>query len=113
MSRNIVERYRASDLQTYVVWVNQRVTDGRDEISVDTVRGARHYWDDDWAIGRWLAEKDLGGYGYAGAVYDVYYLFDRDATWDDVPGPIAAHGQPVAYDSEPLAEAAERILADG
>jgi hypothetical protein len=86
VSQNIVAKYPASDLQVYVVWVNQRVTDERDAISVSTVPGARHYWDDDWATGRWLAEKDLGGLGYTGAVYDVYYFFDGEATWDDVPG---------------------------
>ena len=110
MSQNIVRKYPASGLQVYVVWVNQRVTDGRDEISVATVPGARHYWDDDWATGRWLAEKDLGGLGYTGAVYDVYYFFDGDATWDDVPEPILASGSPVDYESDRLAEAAERVL---
>ena len=72
------------------------MTDSRDEVDTGSIPGARHYWDDDWATGRWLAEKDLGGYGYQGAVYDVYYLFGPDATWDDVPGPIAAAAQPVS-----------------
>ena len=73
MSQNIVRKYPASGLQVYVVWVNQRVTDGRDEISVATVPGARHYW-------------------------------------DDVPEPILASGSPVDYESDRLADAAERVL---
>lgn len=89
--------------------MNQRVTDSRDEIDPSIIPGARHYWDDAWATGRWLADNDLGGYGYQGAVYDVYYLFGPDATWDDVPSPIAADGQPVTSELDEL----ESALAAG
>lgn len=90
--------------------MNQRVTDERDEIDISLVPGARHYWDAEWATGRWLAEKDLGGFGYTGAVYDVYYLFDGQATWEETPGPLASAGAPVLYESDKLAAAVERIL---
>ena len=90
----MVDEYGAR-VKVYSVWVNQRVTDERGTIDVSTIPSARHYWDDDWAIGRWLAEQDLGGLGYAGAVYDAYYLFGPDATWEDVPAPLEASGQPV------------------
>ena len=100
---------RYPDVRIYVVWVNQRVTDARDTIDVSSIPGARHYWDAEWATGRWFGERDLGGQGYTGAVYDVYYLFDGDATWDETPGPLVSSGAPVIYESERLANAVERI----
>jgi hypothetical protein len=87
-------------VKIYSVWVNQRVTDERDQIDVGSIPSARHYWDDDWATGRWVAEHDLGGLGYQGAVYDAYFLFGPNATWDDVPQPLVASGQPVVGASE-------------
>lgn len=89
--------------------MNQRVTDERGAIDVSAVPGARHYWDDDWATGRWLAEHDLGGLGYTGAVYDAFFLFGEDATWEDTPGPLVASGAPVIYRSEDLAAAAADV----
>jgi hypothetical protein len=95
-------------VKIYTVWVNQRVTDARDEIDVETVPGARHYWDDDWTTGRWVAEQNLGDLGYQGAVYDAYFLFGPDATWDDVPRPLLASGQPVVG-ATGLEEALEKL----
>lgn len=109
MTEHIVEKYPGSDLQIYTVWVNQRVTDARDTVDPTLVRGSRQYWDSEWATGRWLAEKDLGGLGYTGAVYDVYYLFGEDATWDDVPGPLVVSGGPVV-DASGLEAAVDKLL---
>ena len=95
-------------MKIYAIWVNQRVTDERGVIDPGTIPTARHYWDDDWATGRWVAERDLGGLGYQGAVYDAYFLFGADATWDDVPKPLLASGQPVVG-ATPL----ETMLASG
>ena len=106
MSENIVGKY--PELRIYTVWVNQRVTDSRGSIDTASVPDSRHYWDDDRATGRWLGEKDLGGLGYAGAVYDAYYLFDGDATWDDVPEPLLASGQPVV-DADALLTALDEL----
>ena len=91
------------------MWVNQRVTDKREAVDVSTIPSVRHYWDDDWATGRWLAERDLGGLGYQGAVYDAYYLFGPDATWDDVPRPLEASGQPVVG-ADALLTALEKLV---
>ena len=109
MTDNIVEKHPGSNLKIYTVWVNQRVTDSRDAISPSIIPRSRHYWDDEWATGRWLAEQDLGGLGYTGAVYDVYYLFDEDATWEDVPEPLRASGSPVV-DADDLLVAIEELL---
>ena len=68
------------------------------------------YWDGEGITGTYFAETDLGGLGYAGFVYDVYYVFDADATWADEPAPLAASGAPVLYEGEKLLAALRKQL---
>ena len=60
------------------------------------------YWDGEGITGTYFAETDLGGLGYSGFVYDVYYVFGPDATWGAEPAPLAAAGTPVLYDGDKL-----------
>ena len=52
------------------------------------------YWDGEGITGTYFAETDLGGLGYSGFVYDVYYVFGPDATWADEPGRSQARAGP-------------------
>jgi hypothetical protein len=60
------------------------------------------YWDGDGITGTYFADADLGGLGYSGFVYDVYYVFGPGATWGEAPGPLAGSGAPVLYEGEKL-----------
>lgn len=60
------------------------------------------YWDGEGITGTYFAETDLGGLGYSGFVYDVYYVFGPAATWGDEPEPLAGSGAPVVYEGEML-----------
>lgn len=60
------------------------------------------YWDGDGVTGRYFADNDLGGHGYSGFVYDIFYVFAGDAAWMDDPGPLAASGVPVISAGEDL-----------
>ena len=62
----------------------------------------KQYWDGEGITGTYFADNDLGGLGYAGFVYDVYYVFGRDAAWGDDPAPLAASGGPVVSEIEEL-----------
>ena len=94
----------SGDLQFYVVWLKQRSTDARDTIDATLLEDPRvkQYWDGEGITGTYFAEADLGGLGYSGFVYDVYYVFGPDATWADAPGPVAAAGVPVVSKVEGL-----------
>ena len=91
-------------MQFYVVWLNQRSTDARETIDATTLEDPRvkQYWDGEGITGTYFAENDLGGLGYSGFVYDVYYVFGPDASWADAPGPLAGAGVPVVSDVEKL-----------
>jgi hypothetical protein len=60
------------------------------------------YWDPQAITGTYFAETDLGGLGYSGFVYDVYYVFGGDAAWAAQPTPLAGAGSPVLYEGDRL-----------
>ena len=104
MRENILKQERSQDLQIYAVWLNQRSTDAREEIDESILADPRvtQYWDGEGITGTYFADADLGGLGYSGFVYDVYYVFGAAATWADVPGPLEGSGGPVFYEGEKL-----------
>jgi hypothetical protein len=82
-------------------------TDARSEIDRSLLADARvrQYWDGERAIGTWLAERDLGGLGSSGVVWDAYFVFGPGATWEDEPAPLVDSGAPVVSNGERLREA--------
>ena len=66
---------------------------------------ARSRWDGEGITGTYFAETALGGLGYSGFVYDVYYVFGPEATWADDPEPLVGARAPVvSYADELLAD---------
>ena len=107
MRENILDGETPKDLKIYAVWLNQRSTDARDTIDESTLADPRvtQYWDEEGITGKYFAETDLGGLGFSGFVYDVYYVFGPDAAWADQPAPLAASGGPVLFEGEELLDA--------
>jgi hypothetical protein len=97
----------SGDVRFYVVWLNQRSTDAADEIDATILDDdrVRQYWDGEGTTGTYFAETDLGGLGYAGFVYDVYYVFGPEAEWADNPEPLVGAQVPVLTH-------VDRLLAD-
>ena len=112
MRENILDKETSKTFRLYVVWLNQRSTDARDEIDEETLADPRvtQYWDGEGITGTYFAQNDLGGLGYSGFVYDVYYVFGADATWADEPAPLAGSGGPVLYEGADLLAALEAQL---
>jgi hypothetical protein len=107
---NILDKEQSQDLRVYAVWLNQRSTDAREEIDEPLLADPRvtQFWDEEGITGTYFAETDLGGLGFSGFVYDVYYVFAGDAAWADEPAPLVASGGPVLYEGEELLEALEK-----
>ena len=63
------------------------------------------FWDGERVSGTYLAKQNLGGLGSSGIVWDAYFLFGPQATWDENPAPLLASGSPVVYEGEPLEKA--------
>ncbi|MBA3244536.1 MAG: hypothetical protein H0T61_05100 [Actinobacteria bacterium] len=102
MREKILDEEKSENLQIYAVWLNQRVTDEKDEIDESILADPRvtQYWDEEGITGTYFAQADLGGLGYSGFVYDVYYVFGPDATWNLEPAPLAGAGAPVLYEGD-------------
>jgi hypothetical protein len=109
---NFLDAETSKDLRVYAVWLNQRVTDERGAIDESILADPRvtQYWDAEGITGTHFADTDLGGLGYSGFVYDVYYVFGPDASWADDPAPLAASGGPVLYEGEQLRAALKAQL---
>ena len=103
MREDILGKETSQDLRVFAVWLNQRATDARDTIDPSILADPRvtQYWDGEGITGTYFADADVAGMGYAGFVYDVYYVFPADAVWEDEPKPSAAGG-PVLYEGEKL-----------
>ena len=112
MRENILDAEPSQKLRVYAVWLNQRSTDAREEIDASILADKRvtQYWDGDGITGTYFAETDLGGLGFSGFVYDVYYVFGPEAAWADEPGPLAASGGPVLFRGEELLAALDAHL---
>ncbi len=82
----MLERTDREDLAVYVVWVPE--LGAREEHVEEATRlmpdpRARHYWDPEERMGRVYARVILGSEGPP--LWDVYFLFDRTASWRDEP----------------------------
>ena len=112
MRENVLDAEESDQLRVYAVWLNQRVTDGRGAIDPSILDDPRvtQYWDADGITGTHFAETDLGGLGYSGFVYDVYYVFGPEAAWADAPAPLAGSGGPVVSEGEQLLAALKAQL---
>ena len=58
-------------------------------------RRVTHFWDEDRVVGRWLADTNVGGSARSSVVWDAYFLFGPNASWNERPAPVAGTGAPV------------------
>jgi hypothetical protein len=100
----ILDAVDSPDFRVYAVWLNQRSTDSRDSIDESILDDPRvaQYWDGEGITGTYFADADVAGMGYAGFVYDVYYVYAPQAVWTGDPKDVAAAGGPVLYELEEL-----------
>lgn len=68
-----------------------------------------HYWDPGAITGQW-AETHLPWDQLVGPAWDVFYLFDSDATWGDQPGPVIATGYTIVGQRDDLAAGLDELL---
>ncbi len=54
-----------------------------------------HYWDEGRKAGCWYAERERLRGVFGAVVWDTYYLYGPDASWDEVPQPLIGSGYPI------------------
>ena len=101
----MLERNPQIDLKVYAVWFNVLVSDDRsswpDEIFSDP--RVTEYWDAGGATPRWFGSR----YGSASGsfAWDIYYLFDPMARWQEEPPQPASSGRTIVASRGALSEA--------
>jgi hypothetical protein len=54
------------------------------------------FWDGDRTVGKWFANQQIGGRGGPGSiVWDAFYAFARDSTWNGEPTGLVATGSDI------------------
>lgn len=115
MAQRLLEERPDAALRVLVVWLPMWPGDAREAWDATLLADsrARHWWDGDLHAGRWLA-ANLPPEGYKGEVaWDAFYVFGRDARWDDAPGPVIASTYPVVRGRAALAAALDRAIQPG
>ena len=107
-----MDKYVDEDLKAYVVWMPMLASDERDKWKASLLDDSRmtHYWNGSQTVGRWFTENVKSCDSLGPVAWDAYYLFDKDATWEDAPAPVVACGTPVYKAANALAEALEKIF---
>ena len=110
-----MEAYPEADIDVTAVWFNMLFSDDRNEWNPDLLTDPRvtHYWDADQEIGTWFEENEnLIGFDFnkGPIVWDSFFLFDSEATWDDFPFPLVTYGNTVLADKEELLAATQTVL---
>ena len=113
MQEQILDEHRSADLQVFAIWLPMLPTDARSEWESGLLDDPRvtHFWDEERIVGRWLAEVDLGGQGYSGIVWDAYFLFGPEASWESEPGPLVGSGAPVVEASDQLGKQIRPLIS--
>jgi hypothetical protein len=112
VQREILEKYEASNLRVYAVWVpflagTQQAADVSQRVLPDP--RVVHFWDGEAATSEWFAENVEHSFGPA---WDVYYLYGPDATWREVPGPLVSSGGTIIGRSSELNDAITSLVQD-
>ena len=112
MQREILAAEPDAELSVYAVWVPfLGGTSEAARVSRRVLPDPRviQFWDGSAVTSEWFAENVDHSPGPA---WDVYYLFGPDASWTDVPGPIAASGGTIIGRSQALRDAITPLLGE-
>ena len=103
MQQQWLSVHPAARLKVYAIWLPMLWTDSRERWNGNTMPDARvrHYWDGDRVVGEWFAARVEG---FEGVVWDAYYLYGPEATWEQLPFPTAGSGGTI-YGQRHLLEA--------
>jgi len=106
----ILEEYPQLDIQVYAIWFKMLPSDHRGAWNSNLLTDLRvhHYWDEPREVGTWYAENNLFSHG--SIAWDVYYLYGRDAVWDEFPEPLQRSGYTVFGDRNNLLDEVENLL---
>jgi hypothetical protein len=100
---NILEKYPRIGIRVFAVWFDMMPADSRNLVDRRLFNDSRvtNFYDPNRVVGTWFAQRT----GAGGIVWDAYFLYGPDATWDSEPAPLVSSGSTVIGSSSDLARA--------
>lgn len=112
VQNEILERYPNEDLRVYAVWFNMIASDSRSRWrwtgGVIGDRRVIHLWDEQKTVGRWFARNYDPN---TEVMWDVFFLFNGDAQWQERPAPMVITGRTIMDDRDELAKAMSELTS--
>lgn len=99
------------DVDVHTVWLPVLGGSRMGDVALETIHGdhVTHYWDDDGEAALWFADNLPWAFSRPPA-WDVFYLFDRNATWHDTPGEPVTWGYTIVAQFDDLEAALPDLL---
>ena len=114
MQKEILDKYPEAKLRVYVIWEPMLPSDSlrrtRDDLITD--KRSVHFKDSEQVSGRWFTANMKDCTSLGDAAWDAYYLYGKEAKWDERPSPTLACGTPIVQAWDELEKAIEPLLAD-
>jgi hypothetical protein len=101
---DLLQKHPSSSVRVYVVWFNMLAGDSRDLVDRRVLNDPRvtNFYDPNKLVGSWFAKHSDQG---DGIVWDAYFLYGPDASWQAEPGPLLSTGGSVISSTSDLASA--------
>ena len=117
----LLEEYPRANLSVFAVWFNMMPADSRTRWPASLLPDPRvvHLWDEAKTVGRWYAPRSSSlraefseGSEWSGGevLWDAYFLYAADATWDDAPTGLVRWGRTIIAGRDPLKRDIERLF---
>ena len=105
VQKNILDKYPDADFEIYAVWMPVIRGDSRLAVpgAVALLPDLRvhHFWDQTRISGTFF-KKNIVPDVNASVAWDMFFLYDKDAKWDKIPGPLVEKGRTVIATSGSL-----------
>ena len=112
MQAEILEAFPQLDIQVYAIWFKMLPSDHRgawDNTRMVDPR-VQHFWDEARDIGTWYAENE--SFSHGSIAWDIYYLYGRDAVWEEALGPLQRSGYTVFGDRNQLLDEVMSLIPE-
>ena len=116
MQKNILDKYPDADLKIYAVWMPVIRGDSRLAVpnAVALLPDLRviHFWDQTRISGNFFKNNIVPNVRVSVA-WDMFFLYDKDAKWDKIPGPLVDKGRTIIATSGSLGYELGELIKQG
>ena len=114
MQQEILEPNPEAAVRVYAIWFDMLVADNRGKWRPEFMTDSRvtHLWDEKRLAGCWYADHERPRGVFGPVVWDAYYLYGPDATWNDAPEPLIGSGYTIYAKRKTLAQEIAPLLGE-